>query len=710
MLTGEVASLARTWWRMPPLALLLIGPVALGLDASMSAQVAAQGTTASFRHTSHVSRLWWNRADVPEYAQDCRGCHDYSAAPGEASLGPTGELCARCHVPPTMSFSGASAIDPAREAERAFRHYDHRSQECRQCHGKEVAATAGREPGTEVPAALPVPEPGVLFCISCHAEGEMRDSLYRGLNRRDAATAPPRFLHSDHLGLPVGDLAQLSESSRCDPCHTGVQAASERSLGQRQFDAGACEGCHLGERFETEPVQRASSTAATFLHSQHLGSGLTRDPHSIQTARCLSCHRFDAQAGREGTFALHQRFQGDAYRGCLDCHNERRVPDHGRVGRCQQCHAIQEGSLTRLVSMLENRPRVRAPRPVPSSFDFGDHSHPHITTAQTGAVDQDCARCHRASREELRSRLQGRRFDHGTHVPDLSGSSPAQIAAACSSCHEDVRGSDAPSAEAGWTSYDPASCGECHLGGSAAVQVLEQERSLLAFAHRPHLKARVPREDGSGQRFVHCLDCHEPRSPQSTEPAGRYGLKLEVAKCSHCHGHANDPPVPIPEQLTGDDVLRCAECHTAGIPMHGEPVPVERLILTGRGGRHQHGLGGDRRGCAECHLELSSSEQATVATRPPRSGLTSERLAGHAVHDPAMFEHGYRKRFFEDRFQGLPAAQATKGTLCLRCHWHRTDNQVTKVYDYQLPKDELGRRDACGTPITDPAAVGLPRR
>lgn len=620
----------------------------------------------AFRHAGHVSLLWPGTPSLPnEVPRDCRGCHDYSAPPTQASPRPA-QSCARCHVLGSMEFDLAGArVEPALEATRSFRHHDHLTGRdgaplaCLSCHADPEVRAGRRTRGEEPP--IVVPEVTGAFCGSCHAPGDPGQGRFDervGVALAARAGVPRPFRHAEHLSQ---EALAAADAASCAACHPDLARADALHLSEHQLSLAGCTSCHLGSRFELELVSRPSQAAATFVHAYHLGRdrgrpGLEAQAERLRREACAACHAFSVEAR---TFVLREELArgGRLQEGCVSCHADWHVPEHGRSDACAHCHAVEEGGLTALASQASNRPRTEVLRADPKAFAIAEHAHPFVH-GPTGP-QEDCARCHVATLERAPSRIGTQPFRHATHLPPEFAERPAAQAdpAACTACHTTIAQAAAidgivgtrhgpPGAGASFN-FDRASCDRCH--GAAAFQPLVPEplepREALAFDHRAHLAKRHPL---APERTLTCVDCH---ALEAGADDWRIVSDAKVASCTLCHGH-DEARAPITARIDRRALDACTHCHAPGVPARGEPVAVERARLGTRGGEPRHESG---ESCASCHRMPAEGRLAA-----PRAELDARLSAAWgATNSPHAA--GRRPDSSWPFFQDLAA--------CVDCHW-----------------------------------------
>ncbi len=639
---------------------VLARPLAAGLFLVVGALVAnGQGAAKGFDHGLHVSDIWMDVSEA-EVARDCRGCHDYSVE-DPRNRQPPESVCTGCHAFGAMEFPQGSYLDPMRDVGDVFDHYDHRDRpdapiECRACH---------LPPGDTVPAVMPVPRgANVEMCARCHGSDAasrkgFNEVIASRLAGKESAAKP--FRHALHV--PPG---QADDPRLCQSCHTKVYTSDAENLGERQFSVETCRDCHAA-KIEVAKVMRPSRAAASFDHWDHLKSPEAQRHPELADQNCMACHAWDAAAE---TYRFTARFDSGFYEGCITCHTDRDVAmlggRHGDTSDCAQCHRIEEGGLDpSRAAHPDNRPRALLPRPRPSSFALAAHAHPFVTTGGGGAVDGDCSACHRAQVPSIPSRLNGKPFDHATHLPARHSELEASH---CLACHENIERESFSDLEgllelaAEWSEggaqthpvlseelglFEEESCTKCHSDALGAVFPDSPLREVMWFSHDRHLNKRHP----TLKRAFTCTDCH-------VVPSGE-GFVVRVGdsyrNCTECHGHAEHAATTRNYDL--DFVGSCAECHAVGIPEKGVPVAVERLTAGYAAGAFEtHENSGE---CASCHVASTTEDPY----EPPRE----RKLLARRIDSPHGRNSPYRQAGYKFFNQPVDAANGRK--YCIDCHW-----------------------------------------
>jgi predicted CXXCH cytochrome family protein len=629
---------------------------------------------------------------------ECLVCHDFKKG-DEAHF----EGCNECHISDrnlTVAKTGAAPAD-----RRAFPHREHledKSLTCFACHRPLVendwVEFSVPPPGLGTPAtAAGTPADGPA-CAACHAAhdpsgkevpqfaktGDGRGCrechfgaasilpfAYRpGAAPAGRAVSRP-FTHEDHGGA----------ASKCEECHQEVR--TKAILGDydaAKSTAKACASCHVADARGT-PLAGVSDPPRTskpayravegFSHPAHMeGKGKIRV--AVKVAGCETCHYPEADPAAPAALKALQKGKEPAdraalvsYGACVVCHDDWKVADHG-LGRwaCFKCHTAKEdrpGHLPMAMAVLE-RPSVEGLKPVV-------HPHPGITTAgpPLGAAakdpsGKDCRECHIGRIPGIPSRLAGKGFLHGPHLP----AKPTN--ADCLRCHPAAR-------SAGWSedlgSFEPKVCLECHTGATEAeIGIARARRTVPQFDHAAHV---APGPTESGFKGYACTECHDARGETG------YAVMADAASCVQCHSH-DAAKFPEKEKRTGPklqeggEAARCLPCHqppgsAADSPFAGTvPAyrPATRVHLDLAAGKQWHDLGtatGDRTGgCNACH------------DRDPLKGKPAkyvQRITEARVQTSVHRDDAHKGKWFNDpgleKKDGSGDPEGKKRT-CLTCH------------------------------------------
>jgi hypothetical protein len=677
------------------------------------------GDGVVFDHKKHVSPYWSSRAAVDkklalregEVARDCRGCHDYRKDVPPAQLARPIDRCDRCHDPDgyfretngQRLDTSKSRVQPADEADRLFKHGDHlvhresgEPLDCAECHYKDTGTR--NRPAWEI--RLPTDNlEGKAYCVKCHDDSSpaVRRSFNRGLTEQakeaSDARGPAVFSHAAHLS--EAELASGNQDA-CRTCHSRLAEGRPDSLAEPQFDTEACAKCHVGMQFEASrkgpdgsAFRRTSPTRGVFSHAQHQAAGPppAAVPHprvpktaSDKLARegCLACHVFEgatpsptpkAVANVRG-FGLREFLepadQRGSYGGCVTCHTEMAVQNHGDTDECARCHAIQPSSLTTHHAMADNRPREPITRVDPETFTFERQSHKFISKGREADAPENCADCHRAKLGEQPSHIVARAFDHATHVQmGLVARTAKDPNAVCLKCHSAV----ARSAELGSlaATFDASGCVECHgERAPTAVPSATPRTSAHRFDHARH----VGKNNGKGAPIT-CADCHlsepAPAAAGAAAAPARIVLADKIAECTGCHGHGEVAEAPR-NRFAAATVASCARCHAAGVPAKGQAVEVERARLAFGGGYQRHE--GEAK-CTTCHQVMPQAFPlgSAPATDPEPIAISIVATSGRLVtpHDGRRAKNKASK----GTPQELELIQYFYDDIaCIECHWH----------------------------------------
>ncbi|HUR28739.1 MAG TPA: cytochrome c3 family protein [Planctomycetota bacterium] len=682
--------------RRIPAALALLA--LLGLAASTAPR--QEPLQKPFRHEDHVSKNWPDPQGGGEVLRDCRGCHDSSAADGETKFDKPTDRCANCHDPHgywkengLTILTAGSRVDPADEAKRLFKHRQHQLARdgkplaCAYCHSDK------KEDGTfEIRAPSDFLE-NKAYCTSCHDnekpaaewtadEHAKREFFNAGLDK-DAETRakhgsnskPPVFSHAAHLSAAE---AAGSDPAKCVRCHASLKDARSGSLAETQFDTQACGSCHTGLTFaasdktaQGQPFQVRSPTAGVFSHAQHLGQGAGKpgvDP--IGPRGCLRCHEFEASAeirveDRVRSFRLKPflaRPDGKAFQGCVECHHDVKIEDHGNVDACADCHVVEPASLTAKSAMQSNRPLDITARADPASFTFPRQSHKFIAKGRTEDAPESCADCHKAKLEDQPSRIDGLPFNHATHLGMKALAEDGASKSECGRCHTSIATSH--SLKDLLANHDLGACTECH-GRTAPVATLEAapRKQVFRFDHEKHVG-----KNGVDGRQLACGTCH---ASLDANGEARIGLASKVAECTLCHGHPEKADTRV-NRFSKATVDACRACHAAGVPVKGIPVPVgrARLVVADAGWQKHEG----EASCSTCHVvpknPFEGSARRPAKLEPIEVALRTVKAVGGKLPSPHDAERA--QRLLPD---ATPEQRATvqyfyDEVSCIDCHFN----------------------------------------
>ncbi len=707
--------------RLPVVLLLLFATLGLALGSTLAQKpAAASGKPNSFAHEKHVSPAWSSqeaKKSKPrrdgEVPRDCRGCHEYQKDVPLAQLAKPTDRCERCHDPDgywktndqTVNRDKAR-VDPKNEATRLFKHANHlvfadgKPIDCAECHYEDA--------GTKDTPAWRIKLPSdnaenKSYCTKCHnnakpaeqwteQERDSRKAFNAGLTAEAAkhsksagARAPLVFSHAAHLDareLSGGNLA------KCQVCHTSLKNSRPESLAETQFDANACETCHTGMEFSSTPKREdgtpftvASPTAGVFSHAQHLAGGAPKNNATkpIGDSGCLACHVFESTATRpEGvrTFTLKPSLQPGngkgVFQGCVECHTEIRIQNHGNTDECAQCHIVEAGSLSKNGAMKSNRPLERVARVDAASFTFELQSHKFISKGQGENAPQNCAECHKAKLELQPSRIKDRVFNHATHLPkDIATLSASAKTAACEKCHADVANSG--TLKDITQIYAAEACVECH-GKAGAIPTPEKDprSQLFRFNHKQHVGKLAA--DG---RTVSCADCHLSQGP---DQAAKIVLAEKVAECTLCHSHSDKSDARA-NRFTKAAVASCTLCHVAGVPAKGETVPVGRARLVVKGSGSQEHKGESQ--CTQCHIIRDQAFDDNSRVKANANPIEVFWQAKHDFESPHEARLNLKKMPDASPQQKEMAKYFYDDVACTDCHWALIDRAFAQTTVWQ---------------------------
>jgi hypothetical protein len=714
-------------WRLGGISLLLtiLVPFCLFDDAVMRPGVepsAAPRRGVNFLHQrDHVPNEWLS---APKEAfRDCKICHNYATETRPE------QVCSSCHIAsaagqPSMQITGSvKNIEPPESG--PFNHKDHFSLECRACHldPDKAAVIVGKR--IDLPSRGPRDLVDAGWCIRCHdpqhkgpPPKELKDNsqsrakaLEPGkavefLNALNTSPHIPRqgdnkFRHADHMPTDAIKDPSRIKSKDCKACHEQTEKALANDLGLKLYNDQDCGKCHYGDQAKT-PIKfdqskiegHASFTDGTFFHSDHMRAKYSAadgkvPAESIGQNGCLACHQWMGAGGPDPaitTFGFTKKLeptkaktagQPDAvhYDQCVGCHFHQDArwmlpkgqPEHGDVKTCVKCHELGVDPFD---------PKKIAPMPTqrfrPSSFTFKTNAHPEIVTTDKSKVNETCAQCHVAQITEIRSRLDGKRFTHDSHL----GQTPT--AADCAKCHQQ----DAQTGfmefkfDKGSRTYDLKACAECHVG-SPKVEIAPNDEKLVTnqpplFSHNDHLKVK------DGKPVASCADCHVPLKPEQKGPTADrdFAYAEKVEDCLKCHGHDAER-APKTSNINDAYTKTCAQCHRKEgepavdakkifIPQSGFQLKADRPVISGMAGRTRqyhpdpNSTAQGYNKCKECHISTTMGFTALADFTDQKIGNVIGARQGYANQEE-----------FHPKFK----EQSTLQGSCVLCHWGQTNNR-----------------------------------
>ncbi|HGY90104.1 MAG TPA: hypothetical protein ENK43_02910 [Planctomycetes bacterium] len=597
-----------------------------------------------FPHGRHVPEEWYE--GKAEVARDCRGCHDWPKKSGAGrSLEPE-STCKLCHVSvetgpakgtPSLSTS-PTTLAGIREAARkfpSFRHEDHLvdGMECRACHwdpSYEHLPASQRELDTIwVPA-------GFGTCLECHdpakrtgrfarfndlaqkdgAGKRFRDALNSMASMEHGAGDPLKFRHEDHL-----EKGGLSDPKACETCHAATKEATAE-LGANTFGVSSCAECHRdatqrGLQVSTSMRRLESGADLSFHHVDHQDKRAFEKSKILRDKGCMACHAY-LPGSSTGDYPVRQDLKLDTFAGCSDCHRKEDVQgkksgaafhelkDHGDIGSkpqdangCVACH-----DPNRLVPWDVNRREDVVDRRRPAEFVITRQAHPHITGE---APQGKCVDCHLSRIPAIRSRIQKKRFSHGSHLPKEGASFQD-----CLLCHGAADGSPAARMEFplgdSVTTYRTDVCMNCHKGVKGeeieTPSFVKDRRPVVRFDHKDHVSLNEVKPDANA-----CTVCHETVEAPGAENR-EFAYAKDVKDCRACHDHhkpdwaertGGGPKHPHVNGPYVDACVECHEVHDGHIPVPDKKYEFPMSMVTGLAGRQFHPDPAEKK-CSACHV------------------------------------------------------------------------------------------------------------
>lgn len=366
--------------------------------------------TAANAFPAPKSHTFVKYVDIPHAA--CTDCHE------DPHDGRFGRRCEQCHVEESWQILKAGAKDPGfHDKTRYPLKGEHRSVECRACHG-------------------PWPGKAAIFknmkfqaCLDCHPDGHVGQLAVSP----KVPTPDCKECHTEeHFAAPTYELPQ-HEKSRfpLDGLHRAVSCRDCHALDEKLGQVPAAIVLQLKRRFQKPLV----SAAKLDLPAMDKGCrGCHEDPHGGQ---------LDERVKRDGCEGCHRTAGWSELK--FDHDKESRYPLDGAHEKlaCGKCHASKKVKGKEVVTY----------RPLPIGCD-GCHEDEHVRQFVGEDGTTDCRRCH--DHEKLK---EAPKFRHAPPFTDylLDG---AHEKVACKECHKQIQVATGVKT----TRYvgTPRACEQCH--------------------------------------------------------------------------------------------------------------------------------------------------------------------------------------------------------------------------------------------------------
>lgn len=343
---------------------------------------------------------------------------------GSRAAAPDDGRCRSCHV--MARPDGPSPEGPAVDGGQ-FARSPHAKGGCRSCH-------PGLDPKTH-PASPAAPDAEVTVpCRDCHDDQQLSARPVHGLLLRNRKSQDCTECHLPHRMQFVADWKPaVPVSMYCLTCHQRqltVALGGERlavltinrvARGERIHLDHACPDCHDEYSKLDHPLASTAERQARRLKL---------------AAACRGCHEEQARLFAGGLHARMTELGNPAAPDCTDCHG---------------FHAVESVEAYRV---LTGEPCRRCHEEVFREFQGSRHAGVEI---EGHLLTPPCSSCHR--------------------VHDLEyGSAPAELNAACLSCHRDAAARHRAWLPAATTHFEVVACPACHApapSGAVAVSVVD---------------------------------------------------------------------------------------------------------------------------------------------------------------------------------------------------------------------------------------------
>ena len=346
----------------------------------------------------------------------------------------------------------------------------------------------------------------------------------------------------------------------CLHCHVEHRGAHTEALISLQAPE-TCGACHEVDK----PLTKDRRAAVVNTNTDLFYNTFAHADHKEKTA-CTDCHKIGTPSPKTPENA--REFAPVVYTQCMDCHgpnashpkkSEKRYEmtweSHGAKKKPEQCLACHAETYKKDLRQVEFTRVDRLYK-----FASRPHKDEFVAMSKDGQKDR-CDLCHKNGEELAGGRpMQGRLFEHGTHVSQLldrHASNPDVSAKECEHCHSSrSKSADLKPIENESGFFVLDRCTKCHTG--TVDKPVEQKRydtvKRADFPHDKHQKV-----DGG------CFACHK-----FTGAPAWNALPVtpdEVKDCTSCHStHKN-----IGTEHSGD--AGCAKCHKEKDPVYSnQPI------------------------------------------------------------------------------------------------------------------------------------------
>ncbi len=329
-------------------------------------------------------------------------------------------------------------------------------------------------------------------------------------------SVPPRFVHTQHLGLACGSPDEPS-CLTCLSCHVNV----ERKPGTVAHPSSKnCAECHEGNHAKIEKSLVAPRTAAAqqatailFDHDEHLAMDAIG-------GQCISCHA--GLVSQTGGAAFPPMGQ------CFECHEHQRQWDRGE---CTPCHRISD-----LKTLF---PRTFLRHGVGWDRQHGTEALKTTVQCAQCHTTESCDDCHDVSQgltiEARKAENVDRDFIHPADFITRHAMEASAQPARCLSCHR------------------TETCDSCHQARGISAGRLNAVNPHPPGWMGPNGRAMNHHGRAARRDILSCASCHDQ------------GPNTNCIDCHRVGGIGGNPHPAGWRSSRTPDALMCSYCHEGGI-------------------------------------------------------------------------------------------------------------------------------------------------
>jgi predicted CxxxxCH...CXXCH cytochrome family protein len=544
-------------------------------------------------------------------------------------------------------------------------------------------------------------------CVKCHGDQvslygtshrnkiiELRDTLGYGRKPLD-----PAFMNQ--TSVPPNPLATCTTAA----CHSNGKGVTRETPAWSSTAGATCDTCH-------------DSQPSTNKHSKHVS---TVTGYGFSCVKCHADHQAEAKPFQHATSAGNRN---------IDVHFTA-APNSGgtfAANNCSNlyCHSDGRGT-TKTVSWTGSLDCKGCHGDATTDTLSGKHAK-HVNNASVLGTNYGCVKCHSATVSDNTTIADKTKHVNGTK----------DVSAACSSCHQDGKGTD-KSVGLDWNGTTALDCKGCH--GSDATPAFSSVAGEPNYANTSAGDARANSHKKHVKSAADCVKCH------STTTADGLSIK---AGAPHTDGTINVVADGTLANFTPGANKTCSNisCHS-GSGIIANVQPAQWGATLGCNGCHgdasslatnahaKHLTKGYT--CAACHSDTASSNTALVANGPHANSVVNVVGAGltytadpnkscatacHGTSTPqwanaASAACGTCHKALSTTTGGLintnahtahfaaaygPGFDGTTTTSCAICHVYTTDTAATHVnstVDLAAGFNKIGTCSTCHKQLTN---------